>query len=402
VSNLNKRFALITKDYVEIKEKYQEIDFLHAVLGSDFSLHRCIFDEIKTHLNFALNTIAPREANVISSLYGLNGNQRMDIDEIAESLNASKEQVEAIIEKSLRKLRHPSRSKILTKNEKPYFNKTYYKNIEYIKNIEFIILKEIEEVISANFKRETVYLSEIMNRYDIELEKCEDFDSDIAIEDLELSVRAYNCLKRASINTLGELKEALDNGTSIRNLGEKSKEELIDILNNHNYDDGHKTIAFIKNGQKTIYKYYYEDESKIAKSIFRELLNSLQGYCNLLKSSFSPGLIDILLMRGYLFEEDVIAESEKMISEFKAFGLEKYALEIEQLSSYYNFAEDYEKVYIVFDEKIINLILNKNIKTFIEFKDIVEQENDVDMIEDLKMIAQCLFQKEKSQLEAVH
>jgi len=124
VSNLNKRFALITKDYVEIKEKYQEIDFLHAVLGSDFSLHRCIFDEIKTHLNFALNTIAPREANVISSLYGLNGNQRMDIDEIAESLNASKEQVEAIIEKSLRKLRHPSRSKILTKNEKPYFNKT--------------------------------------------------------------------------------------------------------------------------------------------------------------------------------------------------------------------------------------------------------------------------------------
>ena len=74
-----------------------------------------------------------------------------------------------------------------------------------------------------------MYLSEIMNRYDIELEKCEDFDSDIAIEDLELSVRAYNCLKRAGILTLHDLVDKSENEMmKIRNLGKKSLKEVID------------------------------------------------------------------------------------------------------------------------------------------------------------------------------
>ncbi len=57
---------------------------------------------------------------------------------------------------------------------------------------------------------------------------------DVPIEDLELSVRAYNCLKRASIIKVGEVIQRLEKGPesllSIRNFGQKSLDELMDQL----------------------------------------------------------------------------------------------------------------------------------------------------------------------------
>ncbi len=47
------------------------------------------------------------------------------------------------------------------------------------------------------------------------------------IEDLDLSVRSYNCLKRAGINTLGELIEKSEEDMMrVRNLGKKSLKEV--------------------------------------------------------------------------------------------------------------------------------------------------------------------------------
>ena len=63
-----------------------------------------------------------------------------------------------------------------------------------------------------------------------------DFES-IRIEELELSVRAFNCLKRANINTLADLlKKTEDDLTKVRNLGKKSIEEIKERLAEY---DGH-------------------------------------------------------------------------------------------------------------------------------------------------------------------
>ena len=49
----------------------------------------------------------------------------------------------------------------------------------------------------------------------------------MAIEDLDLSVRSYNCLKRAGINTVAELVERDEEEMmKVRNLGRKSLEEV--------------------------------------------------------------------------------------------------------------------------------------------------------------------------------
>lgn len=51
------------------------------------------------------------------------------------------------------------------------------------------------------------------------------------IDDLDFSVRAYNCLKRANVNTLGELTEKTElEMMKIRNLGKKSLKEVIDKI----------------------------------------------------------------------------------------------------------------------------------------------------------------------------
>ncbi|MBE7705943.1 MAG: DNA-directed RNA polymerase subunit alpha [Cyanobacteria bacterium SIG30] len=52
-----------------------------------------------------------------------------------------------------------------------------------------------------------------------------------SIEDLELSVRAYNCLKRASINSMAELlKKSEHDLLNIKNFGKKSSDEVIEKL----------------------------------------------------------------------------------------------------------------------------------------------------------------------------
>jgi len=57
---------------------------------------------------------------------------------------------------------------------------------------------------------------------------------DVPIEELELSVRAYNCLKRAGITKVGEVLERLEKGEeeilAIRNFGRKSLNELVQRL----------------------------------------------------------------------------------------------------------------------------------------------------------------------------
>ena len=57
--------------------------------------------------------------------------------------------------------------------------------------------------------------------------------TNIAIEELQLSVRAYNCLKRAQINTVGDLlKYSPEKLQELKNFGRKSADEVFVTLKN--------------------------------------------------------------------------------------------------------------------------------------------------------------------------
>lgn len=77
-------------------------------------------------------------------------------------------------------------------------------------------------------------LSENARTVDVMVEKEEDpIDRvlEMNIDELELSVRSYNCLKRAGINTVEELiNRSSEDMMKVRNLGRKSLEEVLNKL----------------------------------------------------------------------------------------------------------------------------------------------------------------------------
>ena len=80
-----------------------------------------------------------------------------------------------------------------------------------------------------------INLSENVKDKTIITEKQEDVPEttakDMSIDELELSVRSYNCLKRANINTVKELcNKTPDEMMKVRNLGRKSLEEVLQKL----------------------------------------------------------------------------------------------------------------------------------------------------------------------------
>ena len=77
-------------------------------------------------------------------------------------------------------------------------------------------------------------LSETMGSKSTVVEKAEtqrDKVMEMTIDDMDLSVRSYNCLKRANINTVEDLiSKTEEEMMKVRNLGRKSLEEVINKL----------------------------------------------------------------------------------------------------------------------------------------------------------------------------
>ena len=79
-----------------------------------------------------------------------------------------------------------------------------------------------------------IQLTDSTDGLEIMVEKEEDQKEkalEMTIEELELSVRSFNCLKRAAINTVEELtQKSEDDMMKVRNLGKKSLDEVKEKL----------------------------------------------------------------------------------------------------------------------------------------------------------------------------
>ncbi len=78
--------------------------------------------------------------------------------------------------------------------------------------------KEINEIYPLDLKNHSISIDPYTN---------------IAIEELQLSVRAYNCLKKAQINTVGDLLQySPEKLQELKNFGRKSADEVFSTLKN--------------------------------------------------------------------------------------------------------------------------------------------------------------------------
>ncbi|PZD77604.1 RNA polymerase sigma factor RpoD/SigA [Mesonia sp. K7] len=72
-----------------------------------------LHESLKTEIERALETLTPREADVVKLYFGLGNQHPMTLEEIGETFDLTRERVRQIKEKAIRRLKHTSRSKIL-------------------------------------------------------------------------------------------------------------------------------------------------------------------------------------------------------------------------------------------------------------------------------------------------
>ncbi|HIG31967.1 MAG TPA: sigma-70 family RNA polymerase sigma factor [Flavobacteriales bacterium] len=89
---------------------------LYDVMGSEDSPNpdaELMLESLREEIRRALDTLTPREADVVSSYFGLNAGCSMTLEEIGERFDLTRERVRQIKEKAIRRLKQTSRSKIL-------------------------------------------------------------------------------------------------------------------------------------------------------------------------------------------------------------------------------------------------------------------------------------------------
>ncbi|MGB1349893.1 MAG: sigma-70 family RNA polymerase sigma factor [Flavobacteriaceae bacterium] len=72
-----------------------------------------LHESLRTEIERALETLTPREADVIRLYFGLGNQHPMTLEEIGETFDLTRERVRQIKEKAIRRLKHTSRSRIL-------------------------------------------------------------------------------------------------------------------------------------------------------------------------------------------------------------------------------------------------------------------------------------------------
>lgn len=145
-------------------------------------------------------------------------------EEIAENENDSRERVRQILAAIIKKLNHPIRLDYLIYGVKGMEAVAVQKSV--ISRLEAALrgICEIAEKLGNAPVDDIKAVAEI----------CESAITEKRIDELDLSVRCYNCLKRANYDTLGDVcSRTREEIFRIRNLGQKAFEELVEVV--HRY-----------------------------------------------------------------------------------------------------------------------------------------------------------------------
>lgn len=184
-----------------------------------------IYDDFEESWEYIKTTLTSREVQIIELIY----KEGLTFEEIGKIFSVLGERVRQIEAKTLRKLRHPDRLNCLM------YGKDYIDKLEAIKQ------EEKENYIKRLNNKLNDFRANLVKDYDAAYEV--NIHINAKIEDLELSVRTYNCLRRARLNTVADILNynKVKCMYNIRNFGIKSFYELKDKLNEFlGYDSGIK------------------------------------------------------------------------------------------------------------------------------------------------------------------
>lgn len=216
---------------------------LDAIIGEFWDT--LIEPDQEAAINYVISTFSERE-QLLLDLYYKRGKT---FDQCGKEVGVTRERVRQIIAKSLRRMRHPSRMNLIRYGLDGYEHYVANKKRRAQLEAEDRDLDELEQELIAR----RLYLEsalECVSPVDEDKRK----HSGIDIDEMNFSVRTFNCLRRANICTLNDLvQKASTDGyegfTKVRNLGRKSIDEIYGKLEEytgrgfHHYESLHNAYV---------------------------------------------------------------------------------------------------------------------------------------------------------------
>lgn len=164
---------------------------------------------LNENLSYVLKeTMTDREREVIYFRFY----SGMTLDALAKRYNLTKERIRQIVQKAIRKLHHPTRIKLI------FEGKDIYDEMEKMRHdLNLAKVNLASDLSNLNIKRAKIR----------EITEIQDAIDGLKINEMDLSVRTYNCLMRAGIRCAHDLEMmTTDEVIKIRNLGRRSFNEL--------------------------------------------------------------------------------------------------------------------------------------------------------------------------------
>ena len=381
-------YLYCTADKFEIRESTPWIELCFAVFGGDFSTKSSIIESLSSVGTTLLKTLTPEEIRMVGRKYGLDYHSEVTIDEdMTESDSMlSEERQRQILNKAIRKLRHPSRAGFLKgKLDASMFESENW-NPAYYDRIENVIKSELQSILEKESQR-NMYIANILqrNRVAVKYYRTELLQN-CTLEELDLSPRSYFCLKRAGVTSLQDLTERINEDSSflykIRNAGERTIDEIKKVMQQHKILDKFATVEVVHSGEKTIYKFVTDDLEKNAESIYVNELQRNNPESTILYGPFSPGLTEIFLMLGYFYRDDVFQDADSLCNRLQLMGFPAFAEELSKISQISRIIgeSDSEDV-LVFPAPYVKLAQKNGCTNLADFKTVLEKNgHDVEYI----------------------
>lgn len=379
---MDKYYLYHSGDCFELRQSDCYIRLLFDVTRKQ-TIRRFDYPHLKVMLEKSMNLIDDRAKEIIRMRYGLNGDKPLSYAAIGEQLGVTAENIRQIKERALMKMSNGVKAVQRTK-------------IAELISVHRIGLDAVERIFiddlcNLYLERKTTILAPIMKRSGIsitfhtqQIEKTI-FPESVSevkksgsivtrhktLEELDLSVRTYNCLKHSGINTVGDILNMNDDALrNIRNLGIRSYEEVkskmkdVFSLNIENKDGAYYTRVDIEYTVKdtTRTKTVCFDTDTVDLNILINLIYELMSDrdnlgANVFDTTLSMQTKNYLLLKGYFYLSDILVDYRKIADGFEQTELSESAEEIRTLS------EGLASAVLTVDKRIFTLMNKYNIHT---------------------------------------
>lgn len=161
--------------------------------------------------------LTEKEYHIIIKYY----REMKTLQEIGDEWGITRERVRQIMHKGLRRMKH----------RQAYFEIGEYQNKEQLAK------QEYEKFLQEKYQTWTYESAQqFIKDYELLGGHSSKTSLDLEIDELDLSVRSYNCLKRGGIQTVRDIVEMAWQLPKLRNLGKKSLKEIKDRLKEYDIE----------------------------------------------------------------------------------------------------------------------------------------------------------------------